>query len=294
VESDLAEAASLPEAAGRELFELAAAVERLSLRRESLGSSLGRSRQELSEAEALEQSGAPSYQEIEKAEARAAARERELAQECDRACERARHAAERLSVLERSIKEREGIPPAARALAEAGELLALTLLEVEPGYEQAVAAALAWRAAASDRAGSKARLRFAGEGRAGRGWATGRCARLRRCLRPGQARSEGSGAAGGRPSARRARRGRQEGAEAARRHLAGAARAPYRGSLGRRRHARGHGYDATRGELWFSGSATETLMLELDVRHRALEGEVKQLFGEAAEAEKALGRAGVS
>jgi len=153
--------------AGRELFELAAAVERLSLRRESLGSSLGRSRQELSEAEALEQSGAPSYQEIEKAEARAAARERELAQECDRACERARHAAERLSVLERSIKEREGIPPAARALAEAGELLALTLLEVEPGYEQAGGGGPGLARGGSDRAGSKARLRFAGEGAPG-------------------------------------------------------------------------------------------------------------------------------
>ena len=82
VESDLAEAASAPEAAGRGLVELAAAVERLSLRRESLGSSLERARQELSEAEALEQSGAPSYQELEKSEARAAARERELALEC--------------------------------------------------------------------------------------------------------------------------------------------------------------------------------------------------------------------
>ncbi|MGA9762047.1 MAG: AAA family ATPase, partial [Gaiellaceae bacterium] len=50
----------------------------------------------------------------------------------------------------------------------------------------------------------------------------------------------------------------------------------------------GHGYDAVRGELWFAGSATEALMLELDSRRRSLEGEVARLFGEAAEAEKRL------
>jgi chromosome segregation protein len=295
VESDLAGAASLPEAAGRELLELAAAVERLSLRRESLGSSLGRSRQELSEAEALEQSGAPSYQEIEKAEARAAARERELAQECDRACERARHAAERLSVLERSIKEREGIPPAARALAEAGELLALTLLEVEPGYEQAVAAALAWRAAALIAPDPK------------RGFDL-----LEKARREGLGNLAvvlASGAASGAASGPDRREAKEVAPLAGVRPLVELAAGDRRAQkllegiwlvpLERLTEARsgvvvtreGHGYDATRGELWFSGSATETLMLELDVRHRALEGEVKQLFGEAAEAEKALGRA---
>jgi chromosome segregation protein len=291
VESDLAEAASLPEAAGRELFELAAAVERLSLRRESLGSSLGRSRQELSEAEALEQSGAPSYQEIEKAEARAAARERELAQECDRACERARHAAERLSVLERSIKEREGIPPAARALAEAGELLALTLLEVEPGYEQAVAAALAWRAAALIAPDPKRgfdlleKARREGLGNLAVVLASGAASGPDR-----REAKEAAPLAGARPLVELAAGDRR-----AQKLLEGIWLVP----LERLTEARsgvvvtreGHGYDATRGELWFSGSATETLMLELDVRHRALEGEVKQLFGEAAEAEKALGRA---
>ncbi len=61
--------------------------------------------------------------------------------------ERARLTRERLAALEHSLAEREGLPPAARALAEEGEHLALSLLEVEAGYERAVAAALGARAA---------------------------------------------------------------------------------------------------------------------------------------------------
>ena len=51
----------------------------------------------------------------------------------DTLAERALTSQERLATLERSLAEREGIPPAARALAEQGEKLALSLLEVEPG-----------------------------------------------------------------------------------------------------------------------------------------------------------------
>ena len=46
------------------------------------------------------------------------------------------------AVLERAIAEREGLPPAARALAEEGASLALSLAEVEEGRERAVAAAV--------------------------------------------------------------------------------------------------------------------------------------------------------
>src|SRR5207253_190098 len=52
------------------------------------------------------------------------------------------------AALERALAEREGIPPAARALAEEGERLALSVLDVEPGSERAVAAALGPRASA--------------------------------------------------------------------------------------------------------------------------------------------------
>ena len=284
VESDLAAAASAPEAAGRELVELAAAVERLSLRRESLGSSLERSRAELAEVEQLERSGAPSYQELEQIEAAASARARSRALECDRACERARHAAERLSVLERSIEEREGIPPAARALAEAGELLALSLLEVEPGYEQAVAGALAWRAAALIAPDPKRGLELLERARReGLG-------NLAVVLASGEGRYEADNTpplAGARPLVELV-----SGDRRARALLDGV----WLVALERLSEARsgivvtleGHGYDAARGELWFAGGATEALMLELEVRRRTLQSEVEQLFGEAAGAEKVL------
>ena len=60
-----------------------------------------------------------------------------------------RLARERLSAaLEQSLAEREGLPPAARALAEEGEQLALQVLEVEAGRERSTAAALGHRASA--------------------------------------------------------------------------------------------------------------------------------------------------
>src|SRR5204862_1063542 len=66
--------------------------------------------------------------------------------ERERLVERAAALGERLHALERSLAEREGIPPAARELAEAGEVLAVAGLETEAGLERAVAAALTWRA----------------------------------------------------------------------------------------------------------------------------------------------------
>jgi hypothetical protein len=66
----------------------------------------------------------------------------------DSLAERAQLAAERAAALERLLAEREGLPPAARALAEEGQQLALAALEVAPGEERAVAAALGPRASA--------------------------------------------------------------------------------------------------------------------------------------------------
>ena len=64
--------------------------------------------------------------------------------------ERVRLAESRAAALERAIVEREGLPPAARALAEEGAQLALSLVDAEPGYERAVAAALGAALVASD------------------------------------------------------------------------------------------------------------------------------------------------
>ena len=62
--------------------------------------------------------------------------------------EQARLAEGRATAVERALSEREGLPPAARALAEQGERLALSLVDVAPGRERAVTAALGHRAAA--------------------------------------------------------------------------------------------------------------------------------------------------
>src|SRR5262249_38219769 len=68
--------------------------------------------------------------------ARAAARDR------DDLVARTELARQRLPALDGSLSEREGLPPAARALAESGERLVLSAIEPEPGRERAVAAAL--------------------------------------------------------------------------------------------------------------------------------------------------------
>ena len=119
-EEELADAAGSREAATAALYRLRSAGERVELRREA--------------AEAL----------LENLRTEAVIPRRSN----DAALERARLARERLAALDQSLTEREGLPPAARALAEEGETLAIGLVEVEAGYERAVAAALAWRAAA--------------------------------------------------------------------------------------------------------------------------------------------------
>ena len=124
VEEELAAAAGRGDGATSALYRLRSAVERLELRRDAARELGDRLR-----AEPL----------LPRTRANP---EREALQE------QARLARERLAALEHSLAEREGLPPAARALAEEGERLALSLLEVDAGYERAVAAALARRAAA--------------------------------------------------------------------------------------------------------------------------------------------------
>ncbi|MGZ4441473.1 MAG: hypothetical protein ACXVZN_14065, partial [Gaiellaceae bacterium] len=207
-----------------------------------------------------------------------AAREALLAR--DRLAELERDAVERLQFLDRSLAEREGIPPAARALAEAGKRLALSSLEVEPGYEQAVAAALGWRAAAVVAAGSGEALEL-----------------LER------ARNEGLGTlAVVVPEAREPGPPPLTGAEPLAGRVAGDARVrallvdvwvvertrmldAERGVVVTRE---GHGYDAERSELWFSGATAEALLLELEGRRRSLAERLEGLRRERALAERVL------
>src|SRR5207249_1713279 len=145
VEEELADAAGRGEGATAGLYRLRSAAERLELRRES----------------------AVALVEQLRAEARSPRLPISRSVEQEALRERARLARERLSALEHSLAEREGLSPAARALAEEGERLALALLEVEAGYERAVAAALSGRAAAIVAADAPAALALVERARKG-------------------------------------------------------------------------------------------------------------------------------
>jgi chromosome segregation protein len=117
-EGELAAVAGGREGAAAGLYRLRSARERLELRQEAAVELLERLREPV-----VEETGSELREQARLAETRAA-------------------------TLKRALDEREGLPPAARALAERGERLALSSIDVEPGRERAVAAALGHRAAA--------------------------------------------------------------------------------------------------------------------------------------------------
>jgi chromosome segregation protein len=219
VEGELVGAAGSREEATAALYRLRSATERLELRRESAQALVERLR-----AQPLP--------------VRSPERER-LREEADLA-------SERLAALERTLAELEGLPPAARALAEQGERLLLSSLEVRDGDERAVAAALAWRAAALLAPDPTAALKL-----------------LER------ARAAGLGnlgvvvgeAPGSPPIVEKERL--LEATEL---------------SVTRE----GFAYDPRRGELWYAGEAAEAVLLELEARRRALEAEIRD-FEQRAE-----------
>jgi chromosome segregation protein len=260
-EEELEDAAGRRESATAALYRLRSVGERIALRRETAEGFLAVVRAERAEAAGVaeEAPAGPTREELERA-AVAARVER------DALAERLRVAVDRLGALERVLAEREGLPPAARALAEEGERLALGLLEVEPGYEGAVAAALAGRAAAllaEDPAAGMTLLE--------------------------QARTRGLGSLTVLlPVASESRDG---GLEAHVRAQAGGERAldVVRGvqvvessellavAEGIAVTRDGHGYDPARGELWFAGEAAEAVLLSLEARRRELAAELAEL-----------------
>jgi len=214
VEGELVGAAGSREEATAGLYRLKSAAERLELRRESA--------QAL--AERLRADPPP---------VRSPERERLL--------EEARLARERLRALERTLAELEGLPPAARALAEQGERLVLSSLDVEDGDERAVAAALAWRAAAVLAPDAAMGLKLLE-----------------------QARAAGLGnlgvvVGGAKPEA----------PIVAKEQLLEATEL----SVTRE----GFAYDPGRGELWYAGEAAEAVLLELEARRRSIEAEIQEL-----------------
>ncbi len=178
------------------------------------------------------------------------------------------------------MAEREGIPPAANALAVAGETLALSALEAEPGCERAIAAALAWRASAVLARDTRHGLEL-----------------LERTRRDGLGSLtvivDREPAPATAPPVKDAQplRSFVAGDPAALRLLDGVWLVPAERLLdathGTVISAEGHGYDAERGELWFAGETPEAVLLEMDARRRALADEADELSGRASSAAQA-------
>jgi chromosome segregation ATPase len=213
-EEDLADAAGRREEATAALYRLRSAADRLELRREAAEALVDRLR-----AEPLR---LPTVDD-----------------------EQLRTTRERLSAVERALAEREGLPPAARALAEQGARLALSELDVEPGRERAVAAALGPRGSALLTEDVQAGLRLLE-----------------------QAHAAGLGnltvLVGARP------------AELVERYAI-VSKAQLLSSSVPAVTTEGFGYDPQRGELWFAGETAEAVWLELEARRRALGLEVERL-----------------
>ncbi|HUQ21767.1 MAG TPA: AAA family ATPase, partial [Gaiellaceae bacterium] len=254
IESELADAAGGRAGATAALFRLGTARERIGMRSESVSALRERFRVERAEAESAARRPGPSPRELEAAANEATAAARSTAHARDDVVERAALAKDRLGALERSLAEREGIPPAARVFADEGAKLALSFLDVDAGSERAVAAALGWRASAlvaDDAASGLALLQRACD--AGLGSLTV--------------------LVGKNPADRVA----ELPVVAVDALLS--ARVP---SV----TAEGFGFDPHRGELWFAGEAAEAVLLELETRRRQLQSELAALHAEARQAEE--------
>jgi chromosome segregation ATPase len=214
-EEELADAAGRRESATAALYRLRSAAERVALRRESAATLV----------ESLRHAAATPRLPID-------FRRQRLRDE----------ARERLRGLERMLAEREGVPPAARALGEAGHPLVLSRLDVPPGDERAVAAALRGLGAAVIAPDEATALALVQE-----------------------ARRRGLGSVtvvvGERPL--------EDFAIVEEHELLSAE------MLAVTRD--GIAFDPQRKELWFAGEAAEAVLLELEARRRALAAEVAEL-----------------
>ena len=251
-EDELSDAAGTRESAVAALYRLQGGSERLALRSESATALRDRLASELAQLVPRSEGDAERARTLERAAAETAAAARAAAGERDDLAERARLAGERLRATERVLAEQEGLPPAARALAERGAELALGALRVAPGSERAVAAALRARAAAVLAEHPAAALEL-----------------LER------ARAEGLGSltvlAGGDVDAL----------------VAEFPVVPREALLSVTVPSvtpEGFGYDPARRELWFAGETAEAVLLELQGRRREIELESRELERLAADA----------
>jgi len=284
VEDELADAAGRREAATAALYRVRSGGERVALRREAAQDLLARLVAELEEARAADAgTDAAELERLTTAAEAAAASARDAALARDGLREHEAAARERVRALERSVAEREGIPPAARALSEQGEQLALAALEPEPGYERALAAALGARAssvAAASAADAVAVLERVRE----RG--LGSVVVVVPPARADERRSPPTPRATPLTDHVRARPGGERmHALIERAWVVELDELPdARSGLVVTRE--GHAFDPERGELWFAGETAESVLLELEGRRRALAGEADELERRALEAER--------
>ena len=231
------------------LLALRGAAQRLAVRQESAQRLLAELRAEVAEALAAPRGASPA--ELGRAADDADAAARTAVRERDDLAARVELARERLAALEQSLAEREGLPPAARALAEEGEQLALQVLEVEAGRERATAAALGHRASAVLAADATRGLELIDKAKAsGLGSVLVLVGRDPRELvdLPVLAHDE---------------------------LLESQVPAVTEDGIG---------WDPGRGELWFAGETAEAVLLELDARRRELRLEVDALVVRADQA----------
>jgi chromosome segregation protein len=221
-EGELAAVAGGSEGAAGALYRLRSARERVEMRREAAADLLERLRTPV-----VQKSGEALREQARLAEGRAAA-------------------------VERALVEREGLPPAARALAEQGETLALSSVDVEAGREAAVAAALGHRGAAvlADNA-------------------------VRGLELLEHARSAGLGSLVVLVGRDPAELVRSMPVVPLDQLLASAVPAVT---------VEGFGYDPHRRELWFAGETAEAFQLELETQARRLRSEASALAEQAAAA----------
>jgi chromosome segregation protein len=243
VEEELTDAAGKRELATAALYRLRSASERLALRLESVATL--RASFPAGEDAVSTDSGA-----LRRSAAEAAAASSAAGKERNELTEQLALARTRLEALERGLAEREGIPPAARELAERGERLALSLLRVEPGDERAVAAALGPRASAIVADDTRAALALLERARAA---GLGNLTVVTRVPDP----------------------------------LAEIRVVPQEELLAQTERAvtpEGFGYDPATGELWFAGETAEAVLLELEARRRELAAQVDELGGRVGQA----------
>jgi chromosome segregation protein len=249
-EDELSDAAGRREAAVAGRYRLQGGIERIELRSESATALLERFQ---AETPATDDPAAQSdVARLELDAARAAGAARAAERERTAVAERAALVRERVRALDQALAEQEGLPPAARALAEDGARLALGALDVAPGSERAVAAALRTRAAAVIADGAAVGLALLQRARAaGLGSLT---------VLAGSSPQELVGEYPVVPLERLLDVSTPSVTE------------------------EGFGYDPARGELWFVGETAEAVLLELQGRRSALAAEAAALEEEVATA----------